>query len=144
LLSARRAYLIGGLLFVSYLLIAIGGAVGSMARYGLSGLVAAATRSTFPFGTMFVNVSGAIVIGFFLTLTGPNGRLLASVHTRQFVAVGICGGYTTFSTFSYETLSLMQDGQWLAAGANAVFAVVFCLIAVWIGYVAASALSRGS
>jgi fluoride exporter len=131
-------------LFLTYLLIAIGGALGSMARYGFSGMVAAATGGTFPFGTMFVNVTGAIFIGFFLTLTGPNGRLLASVHTRQFFAVGICGGYTTFSTFSYETVSLMQDGQWLAAGANAVFSVVFCLIAVWLGYAAASVLNRGA
>lgn len=131
-------------MFLTYVLIAIGGALGSMARYGFSGMVAAATGGTFPFGTMFVNVTGAIFIGFFLTLTGPNGRLLASVHTRQFFAVGICGGYTTFSTFSFETLSLAQDGQWLAAGANAVFSVVFCLIAVWLGYVAASALNRGA
>ncbi len=131
-------------MFLTYLLIALGGALGSMARYGFSGMVAAATGGTFPFGTMFVNVTGAVFIGFFLTLTGPNGRLLASVHTRQFVAVGICGGYTTFSTFSFETLSLAQDGQWLAAGANAVFSVIFCLLAVWLGYVAASALNRGA
>jgi fluoride exporter len=139
-----RAHLIGGILFLTYLVIAFGGALGSMARFGLAGLVSAATGGTFPFGTMFVNVTGAMVIGFFLTLVGPNGRLLVSVHARQFVAVGICGGYTTFSTFSFETVSLMQDRQWLAAGANAVLSVVFCLIAVWLGFVAASALNRGA
>jgi fluoride exporter len=139
-----RAHLIGGSLFLTYLSIAIGGALGSMARFGFAGLISAATGGTFPFGTMFVNVTGAIVIGFFLTLVGPNGRLLVSVYTRQFVAVGICGGYTTFSTFSWETVSLMRDGQWLAASANAVFSVVFCLIAVWLGSIAASALGRGA
>jgi fluoride exporter len=128
---------------LSYLLIAIGGAMGSMARFGVGGLVTAWTGGTFPYGTMLINVTGALVIGFFATLTGPDGRVLVSTYTRQFVMIGICGGYTTFSTFSFETFNLMTDGQWLAAGANALFSVLLCLIAVWLGYVAATALSRG-
>ncbi|HUA32688.1 MAG TPA: fluoride efflux transporter CrcB [Candidatus Binataceae bacterium] len=129
---------------LSYLLIAIGGAIGSMARFGFSGLVARATGATFPYGTMFVNVTGAAIIGFFATLTGPDGRVLASAYTRQFVMVGICGGYTTFSSFSLETLNLINDGQWLAAGTNVLMSVMLCMIAVWAGYVAASALSQGA
>jgi len=131
-------------MLMSYLLIAIGGAIGSMARFGFSGLVARTTGATFPYGTMFVNVTGALIIGFFATLTGPDGRILVSVQSRQFVMVGICGGYTTFSSFSLETLNLVSDGQWLAAGANILMSVLLCMIAVWAGYVAASALSRGA
>lgn len=128
---------------VSYVLIAIGGALGSMARFGLSGLAMRISGGTFPIGTMFVNVTGAAVIGFFATLTGPDGRLLVSTHARQFVMVGICGGYTTFSSFSLETLNLLTDGQWLAATANMFFSVALCMLAVWLGYVAAAALGRG-
>jgi fluoride exporter len=131
-------------MLMSYVLIAIGGAMGSMARFWFAGFVMRESGLTFPLGTMLVNVSGALVIGFFATITGPDGPILASVHTRQFVMVGICGGYTTFSTFSLETLNLMLDGQWLAAGANAVLSVVLCLLFVWIGYVAATALGRGA
>jgi fluoride exporter len=128
---------------LSYLLIAMGGALGSMARFGFSGLTMRVTGGTFPFGTMFVNVTGAAIIGFFATLTGPDGRILASTHARQFVMVGICGGYTTFSSFSLETLNLLTDGQWLAAGANMMVSVALCIIAVWLGYAAAAALGRG-
>ncbi len=130
-------------MLLTYVFIAIGGALGSMARFGVGGFVMRVTGLTFPLGTMLVNISGALVIGFFATLTGPDGPILASTHTRQFVMIGICGGYTTFSSFSLETMNLALDGQLLAAAANAVLSVVFCLIAVWLGYVAASALGRG-
>ena len=120
-----------------YLWVAIGGALGSMARYGASGLVARLSGSTFPFGTMAVNVSGAIVIGFFAGLSIPESRLLIPAGVRIFVMTGICGGYTTFSTFSLETLNLMRDGEWAWALANVTLSVALCLIAAWMGFVLA-------
>jgi len=128
---------------VSYLVIAIGSALGGMARYFLSGAIMGLSGGTFPYGTMVVNLTGAVMIGFIATATGPEGRLMASVHTRQFLMVGICGGYTTFSSFSLETLNLVRDGEMIPAAANAIGSVVLCLMAVWLGHVAAAALSRG-
>ena len=103
----------------------------------------AMSGGTFPYGTMVVNVTGAVMIGFIATATGPEGRLMASIHTRQFLMVGICGGYTTFSSFSLETLNLVRDGEMIPAAANAIGSVVLCLMAVWLGHVAAAALNRG-
>ena len=115
-----------------YLAIAAGGALGTVARYFLSGVIADAFGQTFPWGTLIVNVSGSFVIGLFASLTGPDGRLLVSGMTRQFVMIGICGGYTTFSSFSIQTLNLANDGEWLYASANIAGSVVLCLIFVWI------------
>jgi CrcB protein len=81
------------------------------------------------------------VIGLFATLTGPDGRVIVSGDMRQFVTIGLCGGYTTFSSFSYQTLTLAQDGEYLRAGLNVVASVVLCLLAVWLGFVAAQALN---
>jgi fluoride exporter len=118
---------------LAYMWIALGGALGTTARYWLSGLVAQTIGETFPWGTLLINVTGSFVIGFFGALTGPDGRLFVGSTARQFVMIGICGGYTTFSSFSLQTLNLANDGEWLRAGANIGFSVVFCLIAVWIG-----------
>src|SRR5215469_8910430 len=128
--------------FQLYLAVAVGGALGSVARFFVSGLVANSFGGTFPWGTLIVNVSGSFVIGFFATLTGPDGRLLVSGTVRQFVMVGICGGYTTFSSFSIQTLSLMRDGEWFDVGANVLASVVLCLLFVWIGAIAAAALNQ--
>jgi CrcB protein len=127
---------------LAYLLVAIGSALGGMARYFASGVIARLTDGAFPYGTMFVNVSGSIVIGFFATFTGPNGRLMVGTPVRQFVMVGICGGYTTFSTFSLETLNLIRDGELMPALLNAVGSVVLCLTFVWLGHIAAATLNR--
>jgi CrcB protein len=127
---------------IGYLVIAIGGALGSVGRYALSGAVQNLSGGTFPLGTMIVNISGALAIGFIAMLTGPDGRVIVAVPMRQFLMIGICGGYTTFSSFSLETLNLMRDGQWLAAGANAVLSVLLCLAAVFAGGAAAAALNR--
>ena len=80
--------------------------------------------------------SGSFIIGFFATLTGPDGRIFAGATTRQFVMIGLIGGYTTFSSFSLQTLNLVNDSEWLRAGGNIVGSVVLCLVAVWLGHVA--------
>ena len=125
----------------AYLWIAFGGALGSVARYACSGLAVRWFGEAFPWGTLIINVVGSLVIGFFATLTGPDGRVLAAPDARQFVMVGLCGGYTTFSSFSLQTLNLARDGDMLGAGGNIVGSVVLCLVAVWLGYVAAQALN---
>ena len=91
---------------LSYLWIAIGGALGTTARYWLSGVVAHSVGETFPWGTLVINVTGSFVIGFFGALTGPDGRVFVGSTARQFVMIGMCGGYTTFSSFSLQTLNL--------------------------------------
>jgi CrcB protein len=124
-----------------YLWIAVGSAIGGVARYWLSGVVAAAFGETFPWGTLIVNVTGSFAIGFFATLTDPEGRYFLGSTTRQFVMTGILGGYTTFSSFSLQTLNLIRDGQWAPAGANIVGSVALCLLAVWLGHIAAAGIN---
>ena len=124
-----------------YLWVTLGSALGGLARYWISGLVASHYGETFPWGTIVVNVTGCLVIGFFATLSGPDGRLLAPSTVRQLVMTGICGGYTTFSSFSLQTLNLAQEGDFLRAGLNIGGSVVLCLLSVWLGYVAAAALN---
>jgi CrcB protein len=125
-----------------YLCIAVGSALGGMARYWCSGFIAAAVGETFPWGTLMINIVGSFVIGLFATLTGPDGRLLVSSATRQFVMVGICGGYTTFSSFSLQTLNLAREGEFLSAGLNVSLSVVLCLLSVWLGHSAAVTLNQ--
>jgi CrcB protein len=125
-----------------YLWIAVGSALGGIARYWCSGVVARSFGETFPWGTLLVNVAGSLVIGFFATITGPDGRLLVSSIARQFVMIGICGGYTTFSSFSLQTLNLARDGEWLYAGGNVLLSVALCLFAVWAGHSAALSLNH--
>ncbi len=117
----------------AYLVVALGSALGGAARFGLSGLVARSFGETFPWGTLVVNVIGSFLIGFVATVTGPDGRLLASPAARQFWMPGIFGGFTTFSSFSLQTLSLAQEGEWLQAGGNVTGSVVLCLVGVWLG-----------
>ncbi len=123
------------------LLVMAGGALGTGARYAVSGLVAASIGETFPWGTLIINITGSFVIGFFFTLTAPDGRLFVSGGTRQFVMTGFCGGYTTFSSFSLQTLNLARGGEWLRAGGNITGSVVLCLAAVWLGHLLAATLN---
>ena len=125
----------------SYFWIAIGSALGGMARYWCSGIAARLIGETFPWGTIIVNIVGSFIIGFFATLTGPDGRIFADTLTRQFVMIGFCGGYTTFSSFSLQTLALLQDGEWLLASANIALSVIACLLAVWAGYALAASVN---
>ncbi len=123
---------------MTYLWIAIGAGLGGVLRYWCSGMAVRLGADTFPWGTMFINVLGSSFIGFFAALTGPQGRLLVSPDARLFVMTGICGGFTTFSTFSLETLRLMQDRQWGAAALNVGLSVALCLFGVWLGHQLAS------
>lgn len=123
---------------MTYLWIAIGAGLGGVLRYWCSGMAVRLGADTFPWGTMFINVLGSSFIGFFAALTGPQGRLLVSPDARLFVMTGICGGFTTFSTFSLETLRLMQDRQWGAAAWNVGLSVALCLFGVWLGHQLAS------
>lgn len=126
---------------ITYFWVALGGAIGTVGRYWLSGVIARLIGETFPWGTLVINVMGSFIIGFFATLTGPDGRVYVGSTARQFVMIGICGGYTTFSSFSLQTLNLMNDGEWLYAGANITGSVVLCLLAVWAGYMLALSLN---
>jgi fluoride exporter len=126
---------------VAYVLIALGGALGTTARYWLSGVVARSFGETFPWGTILVNVSGSFVIGFFAALTGPDGRWFVGSNARQFVMIGICGGYTTFSSFSLQTFNLANDGEWFRAAGNIGLSVALCLIAVWVGVALAGTIN---
>ena len=127
---------------MTYVWVAIGSALGGMARYWCSGFVAGLFGEWFPWGTLIVNVTGCFVIGIFNTLTGPDGLWLAPPNVRLFVMVGICGGYTTFSSFSLEWLNLTRGGEWLPAGSYILASVIFCLVGVWLGHVASLLLTR--
>lgn len=128
----------------TYFLVAIGGALGSVARYWISGLITARAAQAFPWGTLVVNVTGSFVIGLLAVLAGESGRLQpnARAFAVQFLMVGVCGGYTTFSAFSLATLKLLQMGQWFAALANVLLSVVLCVIGVWLGWIAGQWLNR--
>lgn len=123
------------------MIIFMGGGLGSLARWLASGYVARHWGETFPLGTLFVNVTGSFLIGLFAGLTGPEGRFYAPAPFRQFFMLGVCGGYTTFSSFSLQTLALAQDAQWFKAGANAALSLVLCLLAVWLGHALAMAIN---
>ncbi len=113
--------------------VALGGALGSMGRFGLAAALAALTGPRFPWGTLLINVGGSFVIGWFGTLTGSRGAVSVPPDIRIFVMVGICGGFTTFSSFSLQTLELLQSGEVLWAGAYILGSVALCLLGVWMG-----------
>jgi len=117
-----------------YLWVALGGALGSVARYWMGVRITVLTGLAFPWATILINILGSLVIGFLVTLTGPEGRVPAPLDVRAFLLVGICGGFTTFSAFSLQTLDLARSGRLLLAGANIVLSVVLCLVAVALGH----------
>jgi CrcB protein len=125
---------------LAYLWIAIGSALGGMGRYACSRAVALRYGETFPWGTLMVNVTGSLIIGFIAALTGPDSRLVVSPNTRNFLMVGLCGGYTTFSSFSLQTLELVRNRDFGEAFGNILLSVAACLAAVAIGFIAGSAM----
>jgi fluoride exporter len=125
-----------------YLWVALGSALGGAARYGGVWLTGDLIGDAFPWGTILVNVTGSFVIGFYATVTGPDGRFLVGSEQRVFVMVGVCGGYTTFSAFSLQVFEQLRHGQMLAAAANSVLSMALCLLAVWLGHASAAAVNR--
>ena len=117
----------------SFLWVALGGALGSVSRYWLAAVVAGLTGPQFPWGTLLINVAGSFLIGWFGSWTGSHGPAEVPPDIRLFVMVGICGGFTTFSSFSLQTLELMQAGEMVRAGGYIVGSVVLCLLGVWAG-----------
>ena len=128
---------------IAYLWVAIGGALGSVSRFWLNGLVSARFGETFPWGTMLINISGSFAIGVIGALANPEGRMdsQSRAFAIQFLMIGICGGYTTFSSFSLQTLNLLRDREWLYAGTNVGLSVVLCMAAVWLGWLLGSTIS---
>ena len=115
-----------------YLFIGLGGFLGSIARFGLASLVQNRTESLFPYGTMAVNIIGCFMIGLMMTLFQE--RIVVSQNIRLFLIIGILGGFTTFSSFSYDTFALMKSGNFFSAGLNAGGSLFGCLIATWAGF----------
>ena len=115
------------------LLVAFGGMLGSVARYWLAGAIQRLDGVEFPFGTLGVNVLGSFVVGVVMALSLERGTV--SPNARLFLAVGFCGGFTTMSTFSYETMALLRDGEMVLGLGNVAVTLVTCLAAVWLGQV---------
>jgi CrcB protein len=125
-----------------YAAVGAGSVIGGTARWLVSELAHVWFSVGFPWGTLFVNVSGSFLIGFYAALTGPDGRVFAGPVQRQFAMTGLCGGYTTFSIFSLETVRLIEAGALATAGLNIAVSLVLWLVAAWIGFAAATWLNR--
>jgi len=115
--------------------IAAGSAIGGVGRYLLAGAIQRATNGTFPVGTLWINLTGSFLLGLILRYGVDSPTLTPEV--RAFLTVGLCGGYTTFSTFSYETVALIQDGEWARAGLYIGLSLGLSLLATWLGIVVA-------
>jgi len=125
------------------LLLAVGGALGTLARYGFNGLISGHQAKhypwavAFPLGTLVVNVTGCFVIGFLAAISGPAmGRAWIKPEWRDFLMVGFCGGYTTFSSYGLQTLNLARDGEWLHVAVNVLGSNILGLLGVYLGWVA--------
>ena len=127
---------------MTYLWVALGGALGSVARYACSGIAVRWLGAGFPYGTLFVNVAGSFAIGLLAALASADSKPIVIGDTRAFLMIGVLGGFTTFSSFSLETLNLARSGQLAAAGWNAAASLVLCLVGVWLGYLAGGAFNR--
>ncbi|WP_439576306.1 fluoride efflux transporter CrcB [Elioraea sp.] len=125
-----------------YAAVALGSALGGTARWLAGEALHDWAGSGFPWGTLFVNVTGSFLIGIYAALAGPDGRLLASPRQRQFVMTGLCGGYTTFSIFSLETVRLVEAGRPALATLAVGVSVVLWLVAVWLGWTLATRINR--
>ena len=124
-----------------YVMAAVGGAIGSVGRVMMTTFVARWTGEDFPFGTIAVNVTGALIMGMLAGVgeTDP-GKLIFSESARTFLMIGVLGGYTTFSTFSLQTFLLMEQGNFLGAALNILLSVVLCVAGIWAGFMLIRAL----
>jgi CrcB protein len=127
---------------MTYLLVAIGSALGGMARHWCGMAAAARWGTAFPWGTILINIVGSFLIGVVAAFTEPDGRWGPVQPARDFLMVGVLGGYTTFSAFSLQTLTLLRDGKLAYAAGNVALSVGACVIAVWLGYVLGAAFRR--
>ncbi|MCA0388717.1 MAG: fluoride efflux transporter CrcB [Bacteroidetes bacterium] len=118
---------------MSFLIVALGSALGGVLRYWLSNVVYNFLPATFPFGTMLVNFAGSFIIG--ATIFGLSDRGLISQDLRLFLTVGFCGGFTTFSTFSLETVNLLRNSEYILAGVNIGLSLIICLAATFLAFV---------
>lgn len=126
----------------SVLIVMLGGALGTLARYAIS-VLALPISSRLPWGTIIINITGSFLIGLFGTLTLAHGRYPVSENVRLFVMIGLCGGYTTFSSFSLQTLDLLRSGATMRALANVLLSVVLCVLAVALGHAIAAHWNGG-
>jgi CrcB protein len=126
---------------MAYVWVALGSGLGGVGRYACSRYMASWLGAGFPWGTLLVNVAGSLLIGLVAGLAGSGGRI--GPDLRLFLTVGFCGGFTTFSAFSIETMELLRERHLAAAGANVLFSVLLCLAGVWLGLLASGALSAG-
>lgn len=117
------------------LYVAVGSAIGGVSRYLLGGLIQRLLDTTFPAGTLLINISGSFLLGAILRYAIETPTL--SPEVRAFLTIGFCGGYTTFSTFSYETVALLEDGEWTRAGLYVGASVVLSLLGVFLGFAVA-------
>jgi len=132
-------------MLTQFLIIGVGGGLGSMFRFGVASLIDAYIKKGGPpyfLGTMLVNITGCFLIGFIFTISDTEGRFYLSPLQRQFIMIGILGGYTTFSSFTLQSLLLAQDGQWIQASANVLGSVVLCLVGVWLGALCAGFVNQ--
>jgi len=116
-------------------IVGLGGFIGAVLRYGISGWVQKLFSGNFPYGTLAVNIIGSFILGYFLFIS--EGRFALNPLWRSFIAIGIIGALTTFSTFSYETIALLQESLYWQAGLNTLLNLILTLIAVWAGMVLA-------
>jgi fluoride exporter len=114
------------------LYVALGSAIGGVSRYLIGGLVQRMLDTAFPAGTLLVNISGSFLLGAIIRYALETPSLTPEI--RAFLTIGVCGGYTTFSTFSYETVALLEDGQWARAGVYITASVVLSLMGTWLGF----------
>jgi CrcB protein len=129
--------------FTTCLIIMVGGAIGTLARYLIS-VAALPISQNLPWGTIGINILGSFIIGLFGTLTLAHGRYPVSENTRLFVMIGLCGGFTTFSSFSLQTLDLLRNGAMTRAAINVVGSVMLCVAAVAIGHFIATQFNAGA
>lgn len=124
---------------INILLIFLGSGLGAISRYGVSNLMYAILGQKFPYGTLVVNASGSFFMGLFLVIILERFAGLAP-PLRAFLLIGFLGGYTTFSSFSIETLNLIESGAWISASLNVLLNIILCILLTWLGVLGARSL----